>query len=322
MEKKTISTTFKRFLRHNAVLLCLALLIVYFSIRRPAFIAPDNIMTIIRQGACTGILAVGLAHVLIIGGIDLSIGAMVSLTSVIAGVFMVNHGWPVWLSSVLCILLTCLLGLISGTAIHLTFMPPLIATLGVMNIVQGLAYLANNGMPIYNIPESLRRVGQESLFGIPNPVIVWAIVLLIGWFTLMKTKLGRRIFAVGSNEEAARLSGMNTYRVRAAAYGLCGAYAGIAGIVMTGRLNSGQTNAGGTLYIDALTACVVGGISMSGGEGRVPGIIVGIIIMAALSNGMVAVGLNSYWQLACKGLLMMFAVGFDSYQRVKKTAAA
>ncbi|WP_418704129.1 ABC transporter permease, partial [Anaerotruncus massiliensis (ex Liu et al. 2021)] len=298
MEKKTISTTFKRFLRHNAVLLCLALLIVYFSIRRPAFIAPDNIMTIIRQGACTGILAVGLAHVLIIGGIDLSIGAMVSLTSVIAGVFMVNHGWPVWLSSVLCILLTCLLGLISGTAIHLTFMPPLIATLGVMNIVQGLAYLANNGMPIYNIPESLRRVGQESLFGIPNPVIVWAIVLLIGWFTLMKTKLGRRIFAVGSNEEAARLSGINTYRVRAAAYGLCGAYAGIAGIVMTGRLNSGQTNAGGTLYIDALTACVVGGISMSGGEGRVPGIIVGIIIMAALSNGMVAVGLNSYWQLA------------------------
>lgn len=168
MEKKTISTTFKRFLRHNAVLLCLALLIVYFSIRRPAFIAPDNIMTIIRQGACTGILAVGLAHVLIIGGIDLSIGAMVSLTSVIAGVFMVNHGWPVWLSSVLCILLTCLLGLISGTAIHLTFMPPLIATLGVMNIVQGLAYLANNGMPIYNIPESLRRVGQSRFSASPT----------------------------------------------------------------------------------------------------------------------------------------------------------
>lgn len=311
----------KALLAQNMVLVCLILLIIFFTFKNPAFVSKANIITILRQGACTGILAVGLAHVLIIGGIDLSIGAMISLTSVLGGALMVTHGWPVWLASLLCIVLITAVGFAAGSIIHFTCMPPLIATLGVQNVLQGMAFLTNNGMPIYNIPPLLRVIGQQSTFGIPNPVIVWAFSLLLGWFTLMKTKLGRNIFAIGSNEEAARLSGISTFWVRTAAYAICGFYGGVAGVVMTGRLNSGQTNAGGNLFMDALTACVIGGISMSGGEGKVPGIIIGIVIMSALANGMVAIGLNSYWQIACKGLLMLFAVGFDSYQRIRKASA-
>lgn len=311
----------KNVMTQNAVLVCLILLIIFFTLKNPAFASKANVITVLRQGAITGILAVGLAHVLIIGGIDLSIGAMISLTSVLGGLLMVTHGWPVWLASLLCIVMITAVGFVAGSIIHFTSMPPLIATLGVMNVLQGMAYLTNNGMPIYNIPPLLRAIGQQSIFGIPNPVLVWIVALLLGWFTLMKTKLGRNIFAVGSNEEAARLSGISTFWTRTAAYAICGFYGGVAGVVMTGRLNSGQTNAGGNLFMDALTACVIGGISMSGGEGKVPGIIIGVVIMSALANGMVAIGLNSYWQIACKGLLMLFAVGFDSYQRIKKASA-
>lgn len=321
MKASSFSSRIKNFLRQNVVLLCLALLIVFFSFKNPAFLSYDNIITVLRQGACTGILAVGLAHVLFIGGIDLSIGNVVSFISVLLGVLTVERGMPVGTAVLICVAAATAVGTFAGFIIHTTRMPPLIGTLAIMNVAQGLAYITNDGMPIYEIPEIIRYIGQEAVLGIPIPVIIWVVTLIISGFTLVKTKFGRSIFAVGSNEEAARLSGINTFFVRVVTYAICGLYAGIGGIVMTGRLNSAQTNAGQNLYIDALTACVVGGISLSGGEGKVSGIIIGVIIMAALANGMVAIGLNSYWQLICKGMLMLLAVGFDSYQSTKKATA-
>jgi len=319
--KRNVGNYIINFIKQNIILIILIIMIIFFQFKNPSFLTLNNIITILRQGACTGILAVGLAIVLIVGGIDLSIGAQVTITGIVLGVLTVVKNWPVWPTVLLCILMTTIIGFLNGASIFVTNMPPLIATLGMMNIIQGLAYLANGGLPVYNIPTSIRTLGQGSVWIIPNPVIVWAIILVIGWFVMEKTKLGRRIFAVGSNEEAARLSGINTFRVKTIAYIICGLFAGISGIVMTGRLNSAQTNAGGTLYIEALTACVIGGISMSGGEGKISGIIVGVVIMSALASGMIAIGLNSYVQLAVKGLLMMAAVGFDSYQRYRANKA-
>lgn len=317
--KKGKGSVITDFIKKNIVLIILVIMMICFQFFNKNFLSLNNIVTIIRQGACTGILAVGLGVVLIVGGIDLSIAAMVSMLSVILGVLTVENGWPVFPAILLCVALTTFIGFISGTAIFATNMPPLIATLGMQNIVQGIAYLANDGLPVYGIPEFIRSLGQDSLGIIPKPVIVWLIVLLAGWFMLEKTKLGRSIYAVGSNEEAARLSGINTFMIKVFSYSACGFFAGISGVVMTGRLNSGQTLAGGTLYIDALTACVIGGVSMNGGEGRIPGTIIGVVIMTALANGMIAIGLNSYVQLAVKGLVMMMAVGFDSYQRKQKS---
>ncbi len=320
--KKRVGTAAAGIVKRNAIMIILLVMMAFFQIRNPNFLSMSNVITIFRQGACTGILAVGLGIVLVVGGIDLSIGALVSMTSVILGCLTVEQGWPVWAASLLCIVLTTALGLLSGTSIFLTSMPPLIATLGMSNIVQGIAYLAHGGLPVYGIPDSIRELGQGAIGIIPKSVIVWFIMLALGWFLLEKTKLGRNIYAVGSNEEAARLSGIHTFQIKTFCYSICGFFAGIAGVVMTGRLNSGQTTAGGTLYIDALTACVIGGISMSGGEGKLPKTIIGVVIMTALSNGMIAIGLNSYVQLAVKGSLMIAAVGFDSYQRLKKTGKA
>lgn len=312
----------RAFLKEGVVFICLILLVVIFSLANSNFLSSTSIITILRQASITGILSVGLTHIMLVGGIDLSLAAMISFTGVFCGVLTVNMDVPVLWAILLCLAATSLMGLFSGTVIHYTKMPPLIATMAMMNIVQGLTYIVNDGLPVYGIPDSLRTIGQGMLFYIPISVIIWAVCFLIGLFFLVKTKLGRNIYAVGSNEDAARLSGIHVYKVKALAYTLCGLYAGIAGIVMIGRLNSGQTNAGGTLYLDSLTACVVGGISTAGGEGRVTGIIVGVLIMAILANGMVSIGMGAYWQLVCKGLLMMFAVGFDSLQRSKQANKA
>ena len=312
----------RAFLKEGVVFICLILLVVIFSLANSNFLSSTSIITILRQASITGILSVGLTHIMLVGGIDLSLAAMISFTGVFCGVLTVNMDVPVLWAILLCLAATSLMGLFSGTVIHYTKMPPLIATMAMMNIVQGLTYIVNDGLPVYGIPDSLRTIGQGMLFHIPISVIIWAVCFLIGLFFLVKTKLGRNIYAVGSNEDAARLSGIHVYKVKALAYTLCGLYAGIAGIVMIGRLNSGQTTAGGTLYLDSLTACVVGGISTAGGEGRVTGIIVGVLIMAILANGMVSIGMGAYWQLVCKGLLMMFAVGFDSLQRSKQANKA
>jgi len=318
--KSKSGTVLTNFAKKNVILIVLILMIVFFQIRNPNFLSTSNIITIIRQGACTGILAVGLGIVLIVGGIDLSVSSMVTMTSIVFSSLMVDHGWSILASALLCIVMSITIGFLSGSAIFLTSMPPLIATLGMQNILQGAAYLAHGGLPVNGIPDAVRQLGQGSIWIIPNPVIVWAIVMLAGWFLLAKTKIGRNIFAVGSNEEAARLSGINTFRTKVFCYSICGFFAGICGFVMTGRLNSGQTNAGGTLFMDALAACVIGGISMSGGEGRLPTTVFGVVILTALASGMIAVGLNSYVQLGIKGLLMMVVVGFDSYQRIRKAS--
>jgi ribose/xylose/arabinose/galactoside ABC-type transport system permease subunit len=197
-------------------------------------------------------------------------------------------------------------------------MPPMLATIAMGTIISGISYILCDGYPIYKVPEAFKVFGQGSLGPIPWPVIIMAIIFVGSTFIMSRTYIGRYIYAAGSNEEAARLSGLNTNRIRLFVYSISGFLAGIAGIIMASRVASGQPSAGSGFEMDALTAAVVGGVGIGGGEGKIYGALLGVLLIGVLSNGLVILGLNEYIQMVTKGTVLMLAVGFDSMQRARK----
>lgn len=298
------------------VLIILAGLIVTFSLLTPNFRTWSNMVTILRQVSMVGIISVGMTFIMITGGIDLSCGVMMGLVGVTSGVFMTSGGIPMLPAMLLGILICSLVGFINGMAITYTKMPPLIATLGTMNFVFGLNYTLTKGLPVTGLPAGIKVIGQGYIGGImPVSVLIMIVILLIGAFVLNKTYIGRYIYAVGSNDEAARLSGVNVNAIRVLVYTVGGAMSGIAGILMMSRLNSGQPIAGKGYEMDVITACVVGGVSTTGGEGNITGMILGLLIMGVLTNGMAVLGLGEFYQYMVKGIVLIIAVGFDSHRR-------
>jgi ribose transport system permease protein len=194
----------------------------------------------------------------------------------------------------------------------------LIVTLGTMLILQGIAYVVTGGYPVFGLPEKFAFLGQGYLWIIPVPVIIFAMVITAGWFVLNKTYFGRYVFAIGGNIEAARLSGISLDKIRVSIFGLCGFVTSIAALIMLSRTNSAQPGAGATYPFDSLTAAVLGGISFAGGEGRIGGAIVGVLIIGILDNGLILMGVTSNWQSVIKGFILIAAVGIDSVQRKRK----
>lgn len=290
-------------------------LVIVFSILSPQFRTYNNFIIVLKQIAINGIMSVGLALVLISGGIDLSMGAQLGLAGMVCSLLMVKAGAPFWLALIATILVGMLVGLINGTSICFTGMPALIATLGMQYVINGAAFLINDGYTVYGLPDAAKVLGQGTLFTIPVSTFVMIGVIIAGWFFLNKTIFGRYFFAVGSNREATRLSGINTTLVQISAYVLEGGLTAVAGVVLMSRINSGVANAGSSFGMDVIIACVIGGISAAGGEGRIFGMLGGILAMGILSNGMTVVGLTEYWQLLCKGVVLMVAIGIDSYNR-------
>ena len=261
-------------------------------------------------------MAIGVAFVLISGEIDLSTGSQIAMAGMSCSLLLVRLGLPMWIATLASIIITLSIGLLNGAAVCFLHMPAMIATLGAMNIGSGIAYLMNDGKTVYGLPESAQFLGKASIVGnIPISIIVTIIALLIGSFILNKTKFGRQCFAVGSNAEAARLSGINVVKVKMFAFLICSFFVSIAGIVLMSRLNSGVPTAGSTLFLDVVIACVVGGISSAGGEGRIFGLLGGILTMGVLANGMSVMGLPDYIQSICKGIVFISTVGIDSLRR-------
>lgn len=303
-------------LKKYAVLIILFALVACFSILSPNFRTWSNMLTILRQISMVGIISVGMTFILITGGIDLSCGVMMGLVGVTSGVYMTRFGMPVFLSLLLGVMICALVGLVNGVAITYTKIPPLIATLGTMNFVFGLNYTLTDGLPVTGLPAAMKVIGQGYLWDvIPVPVLIMIVILLIGAFVLNKTYVGRYIYAVGSNDEAARLSGINVNAIRVLVYTVGGAMSGVAGILMMSRLNSGQPIAGKGYEMDVITACVVGGVSTTGGEGSILGMVIGLLIVGVLTNGMAVLGLGEFYQYMVKGIVLIVAVGFDSLQR-------
>lgn len=299
----------------------LVVLFIIFSVLSPNFEKFDNIVGILLATAVNGVLAVGVNFVVITGGIDLSIGTVMTLSSVITGVFISYWGLPIPIGILGGLVTGALIGLINGTTVARLKMPPFIATLGMMMITRGLSLVISGTKPIYfsNTP-SFRYISMGIFMGLPNAVLIFFITALVGSLILSKTILGRYTYALGSNEEAARLSGIKVDQWKMAIYSLAGFFSGLAGILMASRLNSAQPALGQGYEMDAIAAAVIGGTSLSGGEGTILGTVIGAFIISTLTKGLRILGVPQEWQMVVTGAgaIVIFAVYTDSLRRRRR----
>ena len=297
------------------IYLALIILFLFFSIRSNVFLTTSNLFNVARQVSFLGIAAVGMTFTLLLGGIDLSIGSVISLVNVVAATLMVKHGVSPITACLIGLVLSTFLGFLNGLAVANIGIPPLIVTLCALTIWEGVAYILSKGLPIFGFPPGFSILGQGYLGVVPIPVIVMVLILVIGAFILNKTYFGRHFYAVGGNEEAAFLSGINVKKVKYLAYTLSGFFAGVAGIVILSRTNSGQAITGKGFEFLVLTAIALGGVSVNGGVGRVSNIVAGVFIIGILTNGLVILNVSHYVQMVIKGLVLFTAVAFDMLQK-------
>ena len=302
-------------LKKYGIYAVLLVLVIFFSVTSENFFQSSNLLNVARQVSMLGIASVGFAFVLLLGGIDLSIGSVVTLVNIVTAWLMVTATMNPILASILALIMSAAIGFANGWIIANIRMPPLIVTLAMMIIIEGLAYLICQGLPIYGFPKSYTWIGQGYIGPIPIPVIIMAIIMGIGSFILNKTYFGRYFYAVGGNEQAANLSGIKVKNVKYLVYTLSGFFAGIAGIVILSRTNSAQVLSGKGLEFDVLTACVLGGVSVTGGFGKISNVVAGVLILGVLSNGLVLLDVSQFVQMVIKGSVLMLAVAFDCLQR-------
>ncbi|WP_372353038.1 ABC transporter permease [Pararhizobium sp. BT-229] len=301
----------------------LMVLVAGFSVASPNFLQTSNILAILQATSVNGVLAIAATLVIITGGIDLSVGTLMTFCAVIAGVVLTFLGLPLLLGVAGAILAGAACGAVSGTFVARFRIPPFIATLGMMLILKGLSLVISGTRPIYfNDTPGFTDIAQGSLIGrilpaapVPNGVLILFLVAIAASFVLAKTPLGRYAFALGSNEEAARLSGVNTAGWKVVIYSLSGAICGIAGILIASRLNSAQPALGQGYELDAIAAVVIGGTSLSGGKGTIIGTLIGALVMSVLANGLRILSVAQEWQTVVTGGIIILAVYVDMLRR-------
>ena len=305
----------------------LIVLMVIFSVLKPdAFFTTDNIIGILQSTTVIGVLAIASTFIIITSGIDLSVGVLMTFCAVMAGVFMVNLGLPMWIGVPGAIVVGALSGTVSGLAITKLRVPPFIATLGMMMLLKGASLIITKTRPIYfNDVEGFDAISLGSALSdllpglpIPNGVLIMFIVAIVCAVILNKTALGRYTFALGSNEEAVRLSGVNVDRWKVIIYAFSGGICGIAGLLIASRLNSAQPALGQGYELDAIAAVVIGGTSLSGGVGTILGTIIGAFIMSVLINGLRIMSVAQEWQMVLTGVIIILAVYTDNLRRKKQ----
>jgi len=300
----------------------LIVLIIFFSIASPNFFKFENIIGILLSTSVIGILALGATFIIITSGIDLSVGTVMTLCSVMTGIFITSMGMPIIVGVLGGILTGAATGFVAGVAIAKLKIPPFIATLAMMMIAKGLALVISGAAPIYFTSyAAFTKIAKGSIipgFDIPNAVIIFFGMAVIGGIILNKTIIGRYTYAIGSNEEATRLSGVNVNKWKIIIYSLAGVFTGVGGIVMAARLNSAQPALGQGYELEAIAAVVIGGTSLSGGKGTILGTVIGALIMSVLTNGLRILSVPQEWQTVVVGAVILFAVYVDVL-RNKKT---
>lgn len=300
------------------LLFVLVFLLILFYCFAPKFMTVENIKNILVQNAYIIVASVGMAFVIIGGGIDLSIGYQISLIGVVTTISMQWFSLPVWLSVLIGLLTGTLLGAINGFLSVKLKVHPMVVTLATMAIYQGISYIITNSNSIYGLPDSFKFIGQGQIFGIPISILITVLVLVLATFFLTYTYPGRYVYALGGNGEAARLSGVNTSAMRVLSFAICGFFVAVASILLVARSGSMNSSVGAGTEFTCITAAVLGGVSMAGGEGKIWKVCVGAIILGVLSNGMQFVGLGVYPQYVAKGVILMAAISFDTYQKKDK----
>jgi ribose/xylose/arabinose/galactoside ABC-type transport system permease subunit len=287
------------------------MLIIVMSVLSPAFLKFTNVMNILRQTSINGIVAVGMTFVIILAGIDLSVGSVLALAAVVAASFAHPGEYPVFVPILAGLFTGSLCGFINGLIIAKRRIAPFIVTLGMMTIARGAALVYTNGRPVIELSDSYNKIGGKYVLSIPIPVIIFIIVVFIGSFLLSKTVFGRHVYATGGNKTAAELSGIITSRVIILGYSIAGFLAGLAGIVLSSRVMSGSPSTGQGYELDAIAAVVIGGTRLTGGVGTIFGTIIGALIIGVMNNGLDLLNVSSYLQQIVKGLIILLAVMID-----------
>jgi len=301
-------------LSRYGLLWALGFLILALSLLSPYFLSTANLLNILRQVSINAILALGMTVVILKGGIDLSVGSLLALSGALAAGFALS-GFPPPLAMGLGVGIAVALGTLQGLLVAYAGLPPFIVTLAGLTAFRGLTLVYTDGRPITGLPDPFLFLGNGTLLGIPVPVMVMLSFLLLTHLLLQNTALGRYLYAIGGNEEAARLSGVPVARIKVFAYAYSGLAAGLAALVLTGRLNSAQPTAGTGFELDAIAAAVVGGTSLAGGRGTAWGTFLGALIIGVLNNGMNLLNVSSFYQLIAKGAVIVLALLVDRLVR-------
>ncbi len=294
------------------IALCIVLWIL-----TPHFLTVSNLLNVAQQTTIVAIIAVGMTFVIITGGIDLSVGSVLAFSGVTMAT-MLQKGVPLGIALLVGLGAGLLCGLLNGLLITIGRLPPFIATLGMMSVARGAALVFTGGRPVSGFSDTFRQIAVGEIFHIPAPVIIMLAVYLIAHFVLTKTKLGRYTYAIGGNEEATILSGVNVRLYKTMVYGLCGMLSGLAAIILTARLNSAQPIAGMMYELDAIAATVIGGTSLTGGEGTIFGTLIGALIIGVLRNGLNLLDISSFVQQIVIGAVIIVAVLFDMLLKANK----
>ncbi|MFV0504980.1 MAG: ABC transporter permease [Lachnospirales bacterium] len=309
------------FKENLGIIIALIVLCVFLSINpttTEAFLTSRNFFNVLRQISTNLILACGMTMVIILGGIDLSVGSIIALAGCVAAGITARYSMPIPIAILSGCVVGLIVGMFNGLVISRTTIPAFIVTLATMNIAKGLAYVYTGGSPVRVISDEWQFIGAGYIGPIPTPVVILIVILVITALIMNKTKIGRHIYAVGGNSEAAKFSGIKVQNIRFFVHAFSGLMAGIAGVILASRMYSGQPTAGDGAEMDAIAAVIVGGTSMSGGSGKIGGTIIGGLIIGVLNNGLNLMNVNSFWQYVVKGTVILLAVCIDYFRGRKE----
>jgi ribose/xylose/arabinose/galactoside ABC-type transport system permease subunit len=298
--------------KESAILILFAAVFICFARLSDRFATPDNLFNVARQYSELAVVSIGLTMVIITGGIDISVGSMVGLSSILVGVLGAKMGLNVWLACLLAMVGGLACGLINGLVITKLRVQPIVATLAMLSAARGLAWILSGARSLSGFPDSFVALGQTAVGPMPLSVVVALVLVTLGIVVLRYTALGRAIYAVGSSEEAARLSGVSVFRIKLFAYAVTGLLCGLGGVIMAARLASSVPDAGSGFEFEAITAVVMGGSSLKGGEGSIIGTIIGVAVMGIIRNGLNLIGVPNIWQVLFLGVMLILAVLGDN----------
>jgi inositol transport system permease protein len=299
-------------IRQYGLLIVFGIICLIISLITPQFLTVSNLTIIVTQVSINALLAFGVTFVIITGGIDLSLGSIVAVTGVTSAMLAHPDSYPVLIPIVMGLLAGLLMGAFNGFIITKSKIAPFIVTLGTMTIGRGLALILSDGRPVSNLSDSFNYLGSGTVFGIPFLILIFILVFALCSIILSKTILGRHIYAIGGNEQAARASGINIDRVKLSVYSISGLLAGLAGILLASRITTGQPNAGAGFELDAIAAVVIGGTSTAGGRGTMTGTLIGVLLIGVINNGLDLLNVTSYYQQVVMGIIIIGAVIIDS----------
>ncbi len=304
----------KEFARENIPLIGLVILMVLVSLASPSFFTVDNLLNILRQTSINAVIAMGMTFVILTAGIDLSVGSILAFAGAICA-SMIGADTPLIIALFTTIVIGAALGAVTGSIVAFFSVQAFIATLVAMTIGRGAVLVYTDGRPISTgdseVAEAFYQIGGGYVAGIPIPVIIAGVIFLICWYVLNHTRLGRYVYAIGGNEQVAKLASVNVSRVKVIVYAISGAVSALAGIILTARLESAQPTAGLAYELDAIAAVVLGGTSLAGGRGRITGTLIGALIIGVLNNALNILDVSSYYQMITKGGVILLAVVLD-----------